>query len=128
MRHRPLLLALVALPCWSAGAYGLLRLGGARLAWGATAAAAVALAAWAGSRVGTDNPVSRTARWDPLLVTVMVTTMLAIPGLAVVWGVGEGAARGFGPVAAVGAGALAGALALPLAFVAAVAVEIVWPH
>ena len=96
--------------------------------WLGTVAAAVALAAWAGSRVGTDNPVSQTARWDPLLVTVMATALLAVPGLAIAWGVLEGEARGFSPAGVVGAGTLAGLLALPLAFVAAVAVEVLWPH
>lgn len=128
MPTRPLLLALLAVPCWSASCLGLLRAGGRRSVWLGTVAAAVALAAWAGSRVGTDNPISRTARWDPLLVTVMATALLAVPGLAIAWGVVEGDGRGFTAAGILGAGTLAGLLALPLAFVAAVAVEVLWPH
>jgi hypothetical protein len=125
---RPLLLALLALPCWSACALGLLRVGGRRLLWGGTVVAALALAAWAGSRVGTANPVSRFGRWDPLLAAVMAAALLAIPGLAIAWGVLEGASRGLSWPGVVGAGTLAGLAALPVAFVAAVAVEVIWPH
>ena len=128
MRARPLLLALVALPCWSACALALVELGGARLAWAGTIAATVGLAAWAGSRVGTANPVSRTGRWDPLLAAVIVAALLVVPGLAVVGGVIEGSSRGLAWPSLVALGALAGLAALPLAVVAAVAVEVVWPH
>jgi hypothetical protein len=119
---------LLAIPAWSAAALALARSGDRRLAWGATLAAVLGLAAWAGSRVGTANPVSRTGRWDPWLVFVMGTLLLAIPAAAVTWTVASPLAADRPAWQAFGLGALAGLAALPLAFVAAVAVEVLWPH
>ena len=119
---------LLAIPVWSAATLPIVRGGGRRAAWLATLAAAVALAAWAGSRVGTANPVSRFGRWDPWLMAVMATTLLAIPGAGITWGVAAALADGRPGWIAVALGALAGLAALPLAVAAAVIVEVVWPH
>ena len=124
----PRLALLLAIPVWSALTLLILRAGGRRAAWTATLVATIALAAWAGSRVGTANPVSRTGRWDPWLVAVMGAALLAIPGAGVTWGVAAAVTEGRPGWAAVAAGALAGLVALPVAFVVAVVVEVLWPH
>lgn len=119
---------LLAIPAWSAATLTVVRGGGRRAAWIATLTTAVALAAWAGSRVGTANPVSRFGRWDPWLMAVMATALLAIPGSGVTWGVAAALADGRPGWMAVGLGTLAGLAALPVALVVAVLVEVVWPH
>jgi hypothetical protein len=119
---------LLGIPVWSAVAFAVVRGGGRRLAWGVTAAAALALAAWAGSRVGTANPMSRTARWDPWLVFVIGTALLAIPAVGILWGVTTGVAAGRPGWQAIGLGALAGLAAVPVALAVAVLVEMLWPH
>ena len=118
----------LAMPLWSAAALPIVRGGGRRAAWIATFAAALALAAWAGSRVGTANPVSRFGRWDPWLVLVMGLLLLAVPGAGATWGVAAAAADGCPAWLAVGLGTLAGLVALPVALVLALLVEVVWPH
>lgn len=125
---RPLLAALVAIPLWSALALALVRLGGRRLAWGTGLLLALLLAAWGASRVGTANPISRTARWDQWLFLVMALALLVPPAVAVPWGVADALGRPLPAPAAVGLGALAGLAALPVAFVLAVAIEVLWPH
>ena len=119
---------LLAIPAWSAAALPLVRGGGRRMAWLATLLAALALAAWAGARVGTANPVSRFGRWDPWLVLAMGLLLLAIPGTGITWGVASAVADGRPGWIAVGLGTLAGIVALPVALAAAVLVEVVWPH
>jgi hypothetical protein len=119
---------LLALPAWSLIVPALARAGGRRAAWVATLVVALALAAWAGSRVGTANPVSRTARWDPWLVFAMGSVLLAIPGAGATWGALGALADGRPWWLAAGAGTLAGLVALPVAFAAAVLVEVLWPH
>lgn len=119
---------LLAIPAWSAAALPIVRAGGRRAAWIATLVAALALAAWAGSRVGTANPVSRFGRWDPWLVLVMGLLLLAIPGAGVTWGVETAVADGRPAWLAVGLGTLAGLVALPVALALALLVEVVWPH
>lgn len=122
-----LLLAL-AIPAWSIVAVAVVRTGGRRLAWTLTVAAALALAAWAGSRVGTANPVSRTARWDPWLAFVMSAALLAIPALGITWSVASTLAAERPAWMALALGIVGGVVAVPLAFAAAVLVEVLWPH
>ena len=119
---------LLAIPAWSAATLPIVRQGGRRAAWIATLVAAVLLAAWAGSRVGTANPVSRYGRWDPWLVMVLGLVLLAIPGVLVTWGVGSALTDGRPGWMAVGMGTLAGLVALPVALAVAVLVEVLWPH
>ena len=119
---------LLAIPVWSALALPLARAGGRRAVWVATLLVALTLAAWAGSRVGTANPISRTARWDPWLVTVMAAALLAIPGAGIAWGVTGALAAGRPASMAVALGMLGGLLALPVAFTVALLVEVLWPH
>ena len=119
---------LLAIPAWSAATLAIVRGGGRRAAWSATLLAALLLAAWAGSRVGTDNPVSRFGRWDPWLVVVMAALMLAIPGVGVTWSVSSALADGRPAWMAVGMGTVAGLAALPVALAVAVLVEVLWPH
>jgi hypothetical protein len=119
---------LLAIPAWSAATLPIVRGGGRRAAWTATLLAALLLAAWAGSRVGTANPISRFGRWDPWLVAVMGVLLLAIPGVGVTWGVSSALAVGRPAWMAVGIGAVAGLAALPLALAVALLVDVLWPH
>ena len=119
---------LLAIPAWSAATLPIVRGGGRRTAWIATLAVAVALATWAGSRVGTANPVSRFGRWDPWLMAVMAAALLAIPGAGITWSVASAVADGRPAWIAVGLGTLGGVAALPVALAMAVLVEVVWPH
>jgi hypothetical protein len=131
---RPLLLALPAALLYGAIAAGVARAAGGRWAWATAAALALGLALLGASRVGTANPFSRTARWDPLLFFVMATALLALPAAAGAWAAISSLAAA--PPSAGGAAtlraalwsALAFLLSLPVGFVAAVVVEIVWPH
>jgi hypothetical protein len=122
------LVLLLAIPAWSAATLPIVRGGGRRAAWTATLLLALLLAAWAGSRVGTANPISRFGRWDPWLVAVMGAFLLVIPGSGITWGVSTALADGRPAWMAVGAGAVAGILALPIALAVAVLVEVLWPH
>ena len=106
----------------------LARVGGARWVWGACAIVALGVAAAAASRIGTANPYSRTARWDPLLFFVMAVVLLGAPLAAASYAAVALAAspRGAGLAALWSAGAFL--LATPVGFVAAVAIEVLWPH
>lgn len=119
---------LLALPLWSLAALLLVRRGGRGAALLAGAGIALILAAWAGSRVGTANPVSRTARWDPWLVFAMGAAMLLPPALATAWGVAGALGGGRAAWAAVGLGLLAGLAGAAAGLALAVAVEVLWPH
>ena len=125
---RPLLAAAVALPVYSALAHLLLRTGGRRVAWAVGMALVVAVVLWGASRVGTHNPISRTARWDPLLFFVMGSALAVGPAAAATWGVLVAAERTPSALLAVLAGIAAGLAASPVAFVLAIAVEVLWPH
>ncbi|MFL5578248.1 MAG: hypothetical protein ACJ79S_20030 [Gemmatimonadaceae bacterium] len=130
---RTLLLALPAALVYGAVAAGVARMAGTRWAWVAGVALVLGVALLGASRVGTANPLSRTARWDPLLFFVMTTALLSAPALAAAWAATSS-------VAATSAGApgdtiraalwsaLVFLLTLPVGFVAAVAVEVLWPH
>ena len=119
---------LVAIPIWSAVTLGAARAGGRRLPWVLTIAAALFLASWAGARVGTANPVSRTGRFDPLLVLVLGALMLAITGGGVTWGVVAAMDGGRPQWQVVGLGTLTGLAAIPVALLAALVVDVLWPH
>ena len=119
---------LLAIPAWSAAMLPVARGGGRRAAWSATLLAALLLAAWAGSRVGTANPVSRFGRWDPWLVVALGVPLLALPGAGIAWGVTSALADGRPAWMAVGMGTVAGLAALPVALAVAVLVEVLWPH
>jgi hypothetical protein len=131
---RPLLLALPAALLYGAIAVGVARTAGGRWTWVAGVALVLGVALLGASRVGTANPFSRTARWDPLLFFVMTAALLAIPAAAAAWA----ATSSLAPSAAGGTGtdtlraalwsALVFLLTLPVGFVAAVAVEVIWPH
>ena len=108
------------------GAAWLARTAGGRWLWPAAAALVVSVALLGAARVGTGNPLSRTARWDPILFFVMTAVLLAAPAVATALAAASTASGG----------ALRGTLwsavaflaALPVGFVAAVAVEVLWPH
>ena len=128
-------LVLVAALAYGSLAAWLARAAGARWVWAACVVFAIGLAATGAARVGTANPYSRTARWDPLLFFVMAVAVLAAPLAASSWA----ALALTAPTAATDAptrGALAAALlsaaaflaATPIGFVAAVAIEVLWPH
>lgn len=119
---------LLLLPAWSLVALALVRRVPRPTALLVAAAVALLVAAWAGSRVGTANPVSRTGRWDPYLAFALAAAFLALPGIASTWGVGAAVAQGRPGWQAVGAGVVAGLVALPVALVLAVAVDALWPH
>ena len=124
---RSLPLALAGALLVGALATGVARLAGPRWAWIACASAIVAVALLGASRVGTGNPYSRTARFDPLLFFVMLAMFLAPSTIAAVY-----ATAGADPAASFLRSTLWSALlflvALPVGFVAAVAVEVLWPH
>ena len=119
---------LLAIPAWSAATLPIVRGGGRHAAWTATLLVALLLAAWAGSRVGTANPVARFGRRDPLLVVVLGLILLAIPGGGITWGISAALMAGRPAWMAVGMGAIAGLAALPVALAGAVLVEVLWPH
>ena len=119
---------LVAIPVWSVVTLGVARAGGRRLSWALTITVALLLASWAGTRVGTANPVSRTGRFDPLLVLVLGALMLAITGGGVTWGVVTAMVGGRAGWQVVALGTLAGLAAIPVALVAALVVDVLWPH
>lgn len=119
---------LLALPVWSLAALLLVRRGGRGAALLAGAGVAILLAAWAGSRVGTDNPVSRTARWDRWLTFAMGAAMLLPPALATAWGVAGALGSGRAAATAAALGLVAGVAGAAVGLVLAVAVEVLWPH
>lgn len=124
---RSLPLALAGALLVGALATGVTRLGGPRWAWIVCASAVVAVALLGASRIGTGNPYSRTARFDPLLFFVMLAMFLTPSTLAAVWAA-SGADPAGGFLRSTLWSALLFLLALPVGFVAAVAVEILWPH
>ena len=124
---RTLPLALAGALLFGALAAAVARLGGTRWAGVACAAAVVAVALAGASRIGTGNPYSRTARYDPLLFFVMVAIFLAPSTLAAAWAA-AGAEPAAGFLRATLWSALLFLLTLPVGFVAAVAVEVLWPH
>jgi hypothetical protein len=124
---RSLPLALAGSLLVGALATAVARAAGTRWAWIACASAIVAVALLGASRIGTANPYSRTARFDPLLFFVMLAMFLAPSTIAAVW-----ATAGADPATSFLRSTLWSALlfivALPVGFVAAVAVEVLWPH
>lgn len=131
---RTILLALPAALVYGAVAAGVARAAGGRWAWVAGAALVLGVALLGASRVGTANPFSRTARWDPLLFFVMATALLALPAAAATWAATSSVAAsstGGAPGDTIRAAlwsAVVFLLTLPVGFVAAVAVEVLWPH
>ena len=125
---RPLiiLLFLFGAATYASLATWLARVGGARWVWGACAIVALGVAAVAAARIGTANPYSRTARWDPLLFFVMAVVLLGAPLAAASYAAVAATPRGAGLAALWSAGAFL--LAIPVGFVAAVAIEVLWPH
>jgi len=108
-------------------ATGVARAAGPRWAWVACATVVVGVALAGASRVGTANPFSRTARLDPLLFFVMMGVLLGVPAFAAVYGTASaGPAAGFLRTMLWSAALFL--LAVPIGFVAAVAVEVLWPH
>jgi hypothetical protein len=108
-------------------ATGVSRLAGPRWAWIVCATTVVAVALFGASRVGTANPFSRTARLDPLLFFVMVAFLLGVPTLAAVYATAS-ADAGATFLRTWLWSALLFLLATPVGFIAAVAVEVLWPH
>ena len=125
LRSLPLVLG-AALFC-GALATGVARLAGPRWAWIACATAVVGVALLGASRIGTANPFSRTARLDPLLFFVMVAFLLGIPTLAAVYATAS-ADPGASYLRTTLWSALLFLLAVPVGFIAAVLVEVLWPH
>ena len=118
-------LAYASLATWLA------RAAGGRWVWAACAVVALGLAAAGAARVGTANPYSRTARYDPLLFFAMTVVVLGAPAVASSLAALHLAAGDHTPRPAVVDALLsAGAalLAIPVGYVAAVAVEVLWPH
>lgn len=108
-------------------ATGVARAAGPRWAWVACATLVALIALAGASRVGTANPFSRTARLDPILFFIMMGVLLGVPTLAAVY-----ATTSAGPTAGFLRTALWSAAlflcAVPVGFVAAVVVEVLWPH
>ena len=91
---------------------------------------ALGLAAAGAARVGTANPYSRTARYDPLLFFVMAAAVLGAPAIAASLTALHLAGAAPARTAAVAAiwSAAAFLAATPVGFLAAVAIEVLWPH
>jgi hypothetical protein len=134
---------LAGLTLLAALAYGFLaawlaRSAGPRWVWAACVLLAIGLAATGAARVGTANPYSRTARWDPFLFFVMAAVVLGAPLAASSYAALALAAPATGAAAVVGSARAPLAVALwsaaaflaatPVGFVAAVAIEVFWPH
>ncbi|HET7458877.1 MAG TPA: hypothetical protein VFJ74_14605 [Gemmatimonadaceae bacterium] len=126
------LLVVAATAVYAALATWLARGAGGRWAWAAAAALVLLVAGAGAARVGTANPFSRTARWDPLLFFLMAAVVLAAPAAAATSTAVALAAPDASPLRSALVATLwsAGAalLALPVGYVAAVAVEVLWPH